>query len=135
MYLQQTDTLPLTSKFGHVITGIFCFLVKIKTCSVFCVFYGTDARRPVPRLWIRSAEERGNVVTRMGTQQQVFFMCVCVLFFFSEIPIESIVNDDLNTFHGLSTRVPIASPLKLGLGTHLLLTDNQRDREQQTLLR
>ena len=28
----------------------------------------TDARRPVPRLWIRSAEVRGNVVRRMGTQ-------------------------------------------------------------------
>ena len=30
----------------------------------------TDAWRPVPRLWIRSAEVRGNVVRRMGTQQQ-----------------------------------------------------------------
>ena len=35
----------------------------------------TDARRPVPRLWIRSAEVRGGggggeVVRRMGTQQQ-----------------------------------------------------------------
>ena len=29
----------------------------------------TDARRPVPRLWIRSAEVRGNVVRRMGKQQ------------------------------------------------------------------
>ena len=40
----------------------------------------TDARRPVPRLWIRSAEVRGggggggggggNVIRRMGTKQQ-----------------------------------------------------------------
>ena len=35
-------------------------------------FYWTDARRPVPRLWIQSAEVRGggDVVRRMGTQQQ-----------------------------------------------------------------
>ena len=32
--------------------------------------YWTDARRPEPRLWIRSAEVRGNVDRRMGTQQQ-----------------------------------------------------------------
>ena len=34
----------------------------------------TDARSPVPRLWIRSAEvqgEEGDVVRRTGTQQQV----------------------------------------------------------------
>ena len=32
----------------------------------------TDARRPVPRSWIRSAEVRaeGNIVMRMGTQQR-----------------------------------------------------------------
>ena len=30
----------------------------------------TDARRPVPWQWKRSAEVRGNVVRRMGTQQQ-----------------------------------------------------------------
>ena len=35
----------------------------------------TDARRPVPRLWIRSAEilgggGGGDVVKRMGTQQR-----------------------------------------------------------------
>ena len=30
----------------------------------------TDARRPIPRLWIRSAEVRGDVVRRMVTQQQ-----------------------------------------------------------------
>ena len=33
----------------------------------------TDTRRPVPRLWIRSAAVRGgggDVVRRMGTQQQ-----------------------------------------------------------------
>ena len=41
-----------------------------------------DARRPVPRLWIRSAEVRGgggggggvDVVRRMGTQQQNGFI-------------------------------------------------------------
>ena len=39
-------------------------------------FGWTDARRPVPRLWIRSAEVRGvggggNVVRSMGTQQDL----------------------------------------------------------------
>ena len=37
----------------------------------------TDARHPVPRLWIRSAEVRGGgVVRRMGTQQHL----VCLHF-------------------------------------------------------
>ena len=39
----------------------------------------TDARRPVPRLWIRSAEVRGgggDVVRRMGTQQRYQWMDV-----------------------------------------------------------
>ena len=31
---------------------------------------GTDAWRPISRLWIRSAEFWGNVIRRMGTQQQ-----------------------------------------------------------------
>ena len=38
----------------------------------------TDARRPVPRQWIRSAEVRGNVVRRMGTQQQQTTQCLVI---------------------------------------------------------
>ena len=37
------------------------------------MYIWTNARRPVPRLWIRSAEVRGGVggvVMRMGIQQQ-----------------------------------------------------------------
>ena len=36
-------------------------------------FNWTDARRPVPRLWIRSAEIGGDVVRRKGTQQKQHF--------------------------------------------------------------
>ena len=40
-------------------------------------FFWTDARRPVPRLWIRSAEYRGgDIVRRMGSQQQSVSFCL-----------------------------------------------------------
>ena len=39
----------------------------------------TYARRPVPRLWIRSAEVRRNVVRRMGTQQHIPLIFISLL--------------------------------------------------------
>ena len=54
---------------GHVghVTQLIC--INFHSQSPLSFFW-MDARCPVPRLWICSAEVRGNVVRRMGTQQQ-----------------------------------------------------------------
>ena len=85
MYLSLQNSLLLSK-------GCFLLLLlKPRTCTEYTLkvlkfqyviicwseendYIWTDARRPVPRLWIRSAEVRGGggggVVRRMGTQQQ-----------------------------------------------------------------
>ena len=59
-----------------------CHAAEVQnTTAGYSIADWIEARRPVPRLWIRSAEVRGegggggvgNVVRRMGTQQQQFY--------------------------------------------------------------
>ena len=70
-------------------------------------FNWTGVRRPVPWLWIRSAEVQGagggggagNVVRRMGTQQQQYTL----LAFVSEISRADCSFQYLNVIYGHST--------------------------------